>query len=284
MSSCPKITIVTPSFNQGAFISEALLSVKQQNYSELEHLVIDGGSTDGTLDILRECSTKPEWKHLHWVSEPDAGQSDALNKGFRAATGDLVGWLNSDDRYRPGAFASILDAVRSRPEADIYYGDYTFMDSQGRIRRIRREIEFNRFILHYHRVLYIPTTTTFFRRRIFDDGNFLDVQLQLAMDYDFFLRLAQRGYGFKHVNALIADFRLHSESKTGSFCEQQLKEHDMLARKYSLALSRFRNRGSRAIVFHSLRLTAAALRYGEKFLRGYYFELPSTAEIRKSTA
>ncbi len=271
MTELPKITIVTPSLNQGAYIKEALLSVKQQNYGNLEHLVIDGGSTDATLTILRELSTSPGWDHLRWISEPDGGQSDALNKGFRLATGDLVGWLNSDDRYRPSAFDVISRVSRSNPDADVLYGDYTFIDSEGRLRQLRREIEFSRFILHYHRVLYIPTTATFFRRRIFDEGNFLDEQLHYAMDYDFFLRLSERGYGFQHVPALLADFRVHAESKSGAFCRQQLREHDMLARKHSPLLQLIEQHGGREVVFKVLRWVAAALRYSEKLLRGYYF-------------
>ncbi len=271
MSELPRITIVTPSLNQGAYIKEALLSVKQQNYGNLEHLVIDGGSTDATLTILRELSTSPGWDHLRWISEPDGGQSDALNKGFRLATGDLVGWLNSDDRYRPSAFDVISRVSRSNPDADVLYGDYTFIDSEGRLRQLRREIEFSRFILHYHRVLYIPTTATFFRRRIFDEGNFLDEQLHYAMDYDFFLRLSERGYGFQHVPALLADFRVHAESKSGAFCRQQLREHDMLARKHSPLLQLIEQHGGREVLFNVLRWVAAALRYSEKLLRGYYF-------------
>ena len=271
-----KITIVTPSFNQGAYIKEALLSVKQQ-YGDVEHLVIDGGSTDATLDILRECSGRPGWKHLRWTSESDNGQSDALNKGFRLASGELIGWLNSDDRYRPDAFHFIAKAAQSHPEADVFYGDYAFVDSGGRVLKLRREIEFSRFILHYHRVLYIPTTATFFRRRIFDEGNFLDEQLHYAMDYDFFLRLSERGYRFCHVPELLADFRVHPESKSGAFCKQQLREHDMLARKYSPLLRKLNNGSSRTVAFRLLRATAAALRYSEKLLRGYYFSQPKAS-------
>src|SRR6185437_12218473 len=102
-----KISVVTPSFNQAAFIEEALWSVKNQGYPWVEHLVMDGGSTDETVSILKRYSSQTGWEHLKWVSEPDNGQSDALNKGFRVATGDIIGWLNSDDRYRTGCFQAI---------------------------------------------------------------------------------------------------------------------------------------------------------------------------------
>ncbi len=100
----PRISIVTPSYNQAPFIEEALQSVKDQNYPSLEHIVIDGASTDSTVSILEKYSQTPGWQHLRWVSERDQGQSDALNKGFRMAKGDIIGWLNSDDRYRPFCF------------------------------------------------------------------------------------------------------------------------------------------------------------------------------------
>lgn len=267
----PKITIVTPSFNQGRYIEEALLSVKKQDYPNLEHIVIDGGSTDQTLDILKRYGDRTDWRHLRWVSERDRGQSDALNKGFRAATGEIIGWLNSDDRYRPGAFAALMQAWHSHPGADILYGDYTWIDQSGRVRRVRREIEFSQFILQYHRVLYIPTTATFFRRRIIDDRNWIDVRLHFAMDYDFFLRLAEHGYRFQHVGALLADFRQHADAKSASR-RKHLQEHDSIAAKYSPLLRRLKGRASRMIALKSLRSAAAVLRYSEKLLRGYYFE------------
>src|SRR6266481_7579947 len=106
----PKISIVTPTFNQAAFIEEALLSVKEQHYENVEHIVIDGASTDGTVELLRRYCGQPGWEHLRWISEPDRGQSDALNKGCQLITGDIVGWLNSDDRYRPRCFAEVVEA------------------------------------------------------------------------------------------------------------------------------------------------------------------------------
>lgn len=273
----PKITIVTPSYNQGDFIEEALLSVQQQDYPNLEDIVVDGGSTDQTLQILSKYRDHPGWQHLRWISEPDRGQSDALNKGFRLATGEIIGWLNSDDRYRPAAFATLARTLRSHPDADILYGDYTLMDQLGNVRRIRREIEFSRFILQYHRVLYIPTTSTFFRRRIFDDGNWIDESFHYAMDYEFFLRLSQCGYSFRHIRFVMADFRLHPQSKTEASPQKQWQEHDRVAKQCAPVLKRLRGQALQSIAFRCLRTTAAALRYSQKLLRGYYFEQPRTA-------
>jgi glycosyltransferase involved in cell wall biosynthesis len=268
----PKISIVTPSYNQASFIEEMLHSVKDQNCSSLEHIVIDGASMDRTVAILQEYSQRPDWQHLRWVSEPDRGQSDALNKGFRMATGDLTGWLNSDDRYRPGCFDAVMAAGQQHPEADVFYGDYTWIDEHNMCTQIRREIEFSRFVLGYHRVLYIPTTSTFFRRRIFDEGNWIDTRYHYAMDYEFFLRLAGGGYRFQHIPQLLADFRWHSESKSGNQSTKQLAEHDEIARMYSPILRRMPSGMPLKLVRKGARLLAAGRRYSEKLLRGYYFE------------
>ena len=269
--SNPNISIVTPSFNQAAFIEEALWSVKNQNDDSTEHLVIDGGSSDGTIDILKSYSSKPGWEHLRWISERDEGQSDALNKGFRMAKGNIIGWLNSDDRYRADCFLSVIEGFRKHNEADIIYGDYTWIDQRACVFRVRREIGFSRLILAYHRVLYIPTTSTFFRRRIFDEGNVIDTQFHYAMDYDFFLRLANQGYAFQHIPRLLADFRWHQNSKSGSQSVKQLTEHDHVAVKNSRLLRRFPDGKLRKIVFLMLRKLAASLRYFQKLVRGYYF-------------
>jgi glycosyltransferase involved in cell wall biosynthesis len=272
----PKISIVTPSYNQAQFLPEALECVKGQKYPHLEHIVVDGASTDNSVAILQEYSQKPGWEHLKWVSEPDKGQSDALNKGFRMATGDLVGWLNSDDYYRPGCFKSVVDAHQRHPEADVLYGDYTWIDEHGKCIQIRREIEFSRFVLGYHRVLYIPTTSTFFSRKVFTDGNWIDIRYHYAMDYEFFLRLASAGYRFRHIPEILADFRWHSQSKSGSQSVRQLTEHDEIARLYSPILRRVPQGAPLKVVRKGARILAAGMRYTEKLFRGYYFERPSS--------
>jgi GT2 family glycosyltransferase len=158
-----QISIVTPSYNQRPFIELALESVRSQNYASVEHVVVDGGSTDGTVEYLRSLSGKTGWQHLRWISEPDRGQSDALNKGFRMASGDIVGWLNSDDVYRSGCFAAITSAFENNRAVDILYGDTTWIDEKSNIIQVRREIEFSRFVLAAFlttAIGSIPATTT----------------------------------------------------------------------------------------------------------------------------
>jgi glycosyltransferase involved in cell wall biosynthesis len=267
-----KITIVTPSFNQRSFIEEALWSVKNQGDPSVEHIVMDGASTDGTVEVLRDYSARPGWEHLRWFSQPDKGQSDALNQGFRMAQGDLIGWLNSDDRYRAGCFGAVTAAFGEHASADLIYGDYTLIDAAGRYLQIRREIEFNLFILLYHKVLYIPSTATFFRRSILDDGVLLDDAFQYAMDYEFFMRLAHLGYRFQHIPDLLADFRWHHDSKTMQASHLQAKEQDAVVEAYSPILRALPGGLARRAVLMALRWAAGMRRYSEKALRGYYFQ------------
>src|SRR5215471_13377895 len=131
----PSFTIVTPSFNQAAFIGEALESVRQQNWPHVEHVVMDGESTDATVDILKRHSGRSDWKHLRWISEPDRGQAHALNKGFSTVRGEIVGWLNSDDRYLPHCFEHVARVFQQHPEVDVVYGDYRFIDEACNVRQ-----------------------------------------------------------------------------------------------------------------------------------------------------
>jgi len=211
-----KIAIVTPSFNQGAFIAEAIESVLAQNYTDVEHIIVDNCSTDETSKVLER------YPHLKVICEKDQGQSDALNKGFKAATGDIIGWLNADDKYLPGCFDRIIETLKGHPEFDLAYGDYRFIDIKGDLIRVRKELGVDRLMLKY--VLYIPTTTMFFRRKIFDQGHFLDINYHYAMDYEFYLRLSGHGYRFGHIPRLMADFRWHQDCKSNCHPARQYEE------------------------------------------------------------
>lgn len=237
----------------------------------IEQLVMDGGSTDGSVETLAEFARKSGREHLVWLSEPDRGQSHAINKGLRAAKGEYIGWLNADDRYRPGCFTKILQAFDEHPDIDVIYGDYTWMDGAGRMLQLRREISFNRFVLLYHRVLYIPTTAMFFRRRILDAGHLLNESLHYAMDFEFFLRLSSQGYRFLHISETLADFRVHPGSKSCRFPDRQLQEQNKIMREYSSILRTCAHSWVSRPLSAFLRATAAACRYAEKTVRGYYF-------------
>lgn len=267
----PKFSIVTPSFNQRAYIEEALLGVKNQAYLQMEHIVVDGGSTDGTVEVLRDYGSRPGWGHLQWISEPDNGQSDALNKGFKLASGEIVGWLNSDDRYRSECFHAVAGAFDRNPTADIIYGDYTWIDQSGTFLKVRREIEFSPFVLLYHHVSPLPTPSSFFRRRIFDESNFIDVKYHYSMDHEFFLRLVRRGYHFQHLSQVLADFRWQPDSKSSKAANKQMEERDSIVRKYSPLLRKMPQGIFQSTALACLRSQAALLYWSQKLFRGYYF-------------
>lgn len=266
------ISIVTPSFNQCQYIKQALESVRSQSYPSIEHIVVDGASTDGTVDVLRQCSADPKWGHLRWISEPDKGQSDALNKGFKMARGEIVGWLNSDDRYRAGCFEAVATAFRNDHTTDVFYGDYAWIDENDDLIQIRREIEFNYFILLYHRALYIPTTSTFFRSSVFERGHLIDVAFKYAMDYEYFMRLANHGIRFRHLPVLLADFRWQPASKSSLAPHKQRLEQDSVVEQYSPMLRRLSLGIARRSVLTTLRSVAGLRRYAEKLVRGHYLE------------
>jgi glycosyltransferase involved in cell wall biosynthesis len=267
----PRVSIVTPSLNQGRFLSDALESVRRQDYADVEHLVLDGNSTDDTVELLKSLDQKPEWKHVRWRSEADGGQSDALNQGFKLSSGDIVAWLNSDDRYRPGCFRHVASVFAENPNVDIVYGDLAIIDEAGTVQRVRREIDFDRFILLYHRVLYIPTPSTFFRRRVFEDGNQLRPDLHYAMDYEFFLRLANAGYRMKHTSRVLADFRVHPASKSCAMERLQANEKRQIMSSVSPISSAIQSLYLRRVAFTGLELMAGMLRRSRKLLRGSYF-------------
>ena len=266
----PFISIVTPSLNQARFLGEAIDSVRLQRYPQHEHLVLDGASVDGSTDVLRHATETSAINTLWWRSSQDGGQSAALNEGFARASGDIIGWLNADDRYRPGCFEEVARAFALYPEVDVLYGDYTLIDEAGNHLAMRREIEFSRFVLRYHRVLYIPTTAAFFRRRIFDDGHFLSDSLHYAMDLDLFLRLSDAGYEFRHLAKVLADFRVHPSSKSVEFMDRQRAEHRSIVLRGTPIAERFQSMRIRSVAASALQIPAAAVRYGEKLLRGFY--------------
>jgi glycosyltransferase involved in cell wall biosynthesis len=221
----PSLSVITPSYNSAEFIEEALLSVARQQGAAIEHIVIDGASTDGTVGIVKR------YPEVQCISERDRGQSDAINKGFLRATGDLVGWLNADDYYLPGGLAAIARAAQEHPEADVIYGDCVFVDSSGRLVRSKVEHDFDRSVLMYFGC-YIPSTSTFFRRRVIDSGLLLDCDYRVCMDFEYFARLADAGLKFHYLPQFIAAFRWHG-------CNVSLKQLDRRAEEHRLVQRRF---------------------------------------------
>lgn len=230
--SRPRISIVTPSFNQVQFIERTLRSVlDQEGDFDLEYCVLDGGSTDGTLDILRRFEDR-----LTWTSGPDKGQTDAINKGLRAATGDIVGWVNSDDILMPGALAKVAAAFASNPQAEWVHGRCEIIDINDQpIRRwISRYKHFRARRHSFENLLtenYVSQMTAFWRRRAHDHVGYLDESLKLAFDYEFWLRLAKRGDPV-YVGDTIACFRWYETSKSGANFKRQFEEDAEIAARH----------------------------------------------------
>lgn len=206
-----KISIVTPSYEQAHYITETINSVFSQQYPNLEYFIQDGGSRDETVEILK----KYESELSGWVSEPDNGQSHAINLGFAKTTGEIMAWLNSDDLLLPGALSYISDYFERHPDVDVVYGNRLLIDENG--------MEIGRWILpgHNHKVLnwadYIPQETLFWRRRIWDKiGGKIDETFCFAMDWDLLIRFHEAGAKFAHLPHFLGAFRIHQSQKTSA--------------------------------------------------------------------
>lgn len=221
----PSLSVVTPSYNSGKFIEDAILSVSRQEGVGTEHIVIDAASTDRTLDIVKR------YPEVQCISEPDRGQSDAINKGFLRANGDLVGWLNADDYYLPGGLEAIARAAWKHPEADVIYGDCVFVDADGKVVRSKVEHGFDRSVLMYFGC-YIPSTSTFFRRRVIDSGQLLDCDYRVCMDFEYFARLASSGRRFQYVPRFIAAFRWHGSNVSLKQLSRRSEERGLVQRRF----------------------------------------------------
>jgi len=225
----PTISIVTPSYQHAAFIGATIASVLQQDYPALEYLVADGGSTDGTIEILRKYQSR-----LKWFSEPDRGQTDAINKGFSRTSGQILGWLNSDDEYAAGALRTVGEFFAANPDVGLVYGDANFIDARGKTLAACAHIEpFDRRRLLYY-CDYIVQPAAFFRRSLFQAVGGLDDSLHWAMDYDFWLK-ASVVARFQYIPQVLAKYRWLQTSKTGIGGPQRLAEVESVARRHGAA-------------------------------------------------
>lgn len=216
----PRVSVVTPSYNQDQFIEETIRSVLLQGYPNLEYIIIDGGSTDNTIEILKKYN-----RYLaYWVSEPDRGQSHAVNKGFQKATGEWIGWQNSDDYYHPQAIDRAVQESFLFKNIDIIYGTVLMVHTQtGSIEAypVSPSIEAHEMIPYSP----LANQSTFFNKKIFKDGNFMDELLHHALDLEFYLRLAIKGYRFHFVPEITGCVRLHPSSKTSTQDEIFTREY-----------------------------------------------------------
>ena len=204
----PLVSIVTPSFNQARYIEATIQSVLTQDYPNIEYIVVDGSSQDGTVDVIKKYESRIAW----WVSEKDRGQTDAINKGLARARGEILAWLNSDDTYEPGAISAAVHYLIDHPDVGMVYGDCNFIDENGRVIGKFGSAQTDYRLLR-RRYVHIPQQTMFFRADLWKQVGPLDPSFYFAMDYDLWTRLAARTE-LKYVPQTWANFRLHTSGKT----------------------------------------------------------------------
>lgn len=221
-----KISVVTPSYNQGQFILRTLQSVAAQSGASFEHVVFDGGSTDQTVEILKSFAAP-----LRWVSKKDGGQADAVNQGIQSTNGEIIAWLNSDDIYYPGAFQKVIEVFQNNPDVDVVYGnadhidvlDNSFEEYPTESWSLERLFE----------TCFICQPALFFRRSLVERYGVLDASLNYCMDYEYWLRLAVGGAKFLHIPMKLAGSRLYADNKTlGARVKVHREINDMFKMKF----------------------------------------------------
>ena len=261
-----RFSIVTPNYNYGRFLKKALESVLAQvndaasggasSPSEpqlgrdgptarppdfaIEHIVIDGGSTDDSVQILERwdsfvrgtAAAKESRYSFQYISEPDDGQTDAINKGLRRATGDIVAWLNADEWYEPGALSKVASAFEKRPNADLIYGEVRFVRPDGSTIRVKRDHRFSGFVLLWYGC-YISSAATFWRRRVLDAGDYLDASYKVCMDYEYWVRLWRHGYRFSFLPSTLASFTWHDGNVSEVFAARRREERNKVQDIYA---------------------------------------------------
>ena len=206
MREQPLVSIITPSFNQAQFLEQTITSVLEQDYPSIEYLVIDGNSTDGSQAIIEKYSGRITW----WVSEPDQGQAEAINKGIKHAKGEIVAWLNSDDYYLPGAVTKAVATFQNHPSLSFVYGDVLAVDADGC--QINKLHYYQMDLIDLMRFNIIGQPSVFIRREILNKIGFLDPSLQYLLDHQLWLRLAQQA-PIQYLPEMLSAARFHSQSK-----------------------------------------------------------------------
>jgi len=230
MNPLPRITIVTPSFNQAAFIEETILSVLSQEYPSLEYIVMDGGSTDGSVEIIR----KYEGKLVYWQSGKDKGQSDAISNGFARATGDILGWLNSDDTLAQGTLRRVGEFFAVHPDVDITYGNMYLIDPSGRRLYTAYPLLDLRILAYENR--FIPQQAMFWRRELYERVGGVNPELRFAMDFELTVRFLRAGARVAKIHKPLANFRFHPDAKSSTIRHVGLAEaREVLSRFFPIA-------------------------------------------------
>lgn len=226
-----KISIITPSWNQGQFFRRCLESIRVTPSASIEHIVLDNCSDDETSDLLKEFSVRDDGVERRFIVEKDEGQTRAINDGFRMATGDVVCWLNTDEWYADGALERVAQHFSSSPTTDFLYGNCTFVDRSGNLVKMRRSLAFNPTMLLYYGC-YISSAAAFVRRSVVDNNDLLNSDFRVAMDYEWYVRLAAKGYRFAHIPEVFAYFTWHETNISMMQKDRSFEERLLVQRTY----------------------------------------------------
>jgi glycosyltransferase involved in cell wall biosynthesis len=206
MANSPLVSIITPSFNQAAFLEQTIRSVLEQDYPNIEYMIADGGSTDGSAEIIKRYSDRLAW----WVSEKDKGQGGGINKGFARAKGEFIAWVNSDDYYQPGAISAAVAALQAHPEAAFVYGDVQVVDKDG---KILNNLHYKNWTLPDLMTFHIlGQPAVFMRRSALEKAGYLDPNYHFMLDHQLWLRLGLQG-GMQYIPQLWAGAHYHEDCK-----------------------------------------------------------------------
>jgi glycosyltransferase involved in cell wall biosynthesis len=233
--SPPFVSIITPSYNSGKFIERAILSVKNQDYPNIEHIIVDGKSTDNTLDIIKKYQN---CYNLRWISEKDNGSVEALNKGFAMARGDIVAWLDADNYYNPGVIKKITDLFVQDPELDVVYGNVFIFGDNRRLHTPIFPIDLNAALLKGCSAIP-PQPGVFFKRKLFFKVKGFNPTYKIAYDYDFWLKVLKEKPKIQYLPICVGNFLIHKKGLSSNFfgAMKGVKETLKIARKHNQPLS-----------------------------------------------
>ena len=254
------VSVITVSYNQGEFIEDNIQSVLNQRYKNFEHIIIDGGSKDSTVDVLKRYS------HLNWISESDNGQSHALNKGFKKASGEIIAWINSDDKLAPDALNIVVDFFLKTPNTSTIVGDLKLVDKNNKYIKIIKGYSYTNECLKYRLGGVLNQPSTFFRRSVFEKIGFIDENLHYCMDYDFFLRLSSLGE-VCHLPYVLAEFRIQDDSKTSQGQIHFFYETLKVLKKYHI--SWWKTKSGKSAVYVILTEPLRRIKFLRKFIQSF---------------
>lgn len=264
MTSFPLVSIITPSFNQARFLEKTITSVLEQDYPNIEYLVADGSSTDGSVDLIKKYANKLAW----WVSEKDNGQAEAINKGLSRAKGEIVAWINSDDYYMPGAISSAVKALEAHPDCGMVFGDQRVVNETGKVLNQLHYGDWNLSDLMAFRIIGQPSV--FMRRKVLDEAGFLDQTYHLLLDHHLWIRMALKS-GMNYVPEVWASAHYHEDCKNLAMAAEFGKEADRIVQwmRNNPGLSELYQQNSKRIMAGAARLNAFYLLDAKEYHKAF---------------